>query len=1220
MGLPSLRWYRHVVALAAVLLGAAVLAAADAADRPVLRVPKMAKAPVIDGKIGDEEWAGASAVTGFVSLGELDQYPADMRAVWYLGYDDACLYLAMHLPVPQGVTLNAQTKSAEDMDNENAILFGDHVEIQISPHSARRAMQTGFGFYKFIVNPFDVWSDWWHNCDEPGSESAWGSGAQVKSTFDAGNWWLETAIPIVGTMKHPEGGLIRRTDGLELLVQLVNAGSCGGYSYGGWVPASWLEWDRFYKVVLDPAAPVMQFTETGDLVHGKLDARVRMRGAAGQSATLSLDVFDLDGKVVYTQARTLALGAADWSATAFQEAALRVPEFRPEHGTEHRGTRNRARLRVEADGRTVYTADMPFTRHTPERTDKTYGAYVRTLPKGDYKTKIAYLARNGRFRVTVDTDVLGNLPQAVRNAKQFRLRIEPEKGGPALLDRNLPIVNGLGSHLLDLGPLEGSFTVTIDLLDDKGQAVSTRKHAFARVRHEWEGNTIGEERAVIPPFRPIIFDGNTLKTRWSSFVFASGGLWQGVSAFNRGILVAPMRMEGAAGGKEIAWKGETIDIERGKGRTFPPEFDQFTFLSRDCPKIPFEKLAETDGYEATIVGKGTIGPVAVSVKAVMDYDGYTRFLLTYAPSGGEPVKLDRLEVVLDLFPGINGISMARESIPHSLSFMDGRQGLLWESASYKTRQPAFRGTFVPLLHLGDGTHGLQFIAASDQGWLLDDALSCMRVERLDKSVRLRLLLVNTPATLAKARTVDFVLRPLPVKDAPTGYRHFIWGGANRDYVHHAFGWRKYGTGADNWYLPSDEEYVKLGELIRAGKSGGGGKLAWTAPVMMYSSFPAVGSPLPDCDSFRGQWYKDSEYRDGGAVQGGGQYKSPTGHPYDRPECFTESRPWGWDEDLRDNYLWFHRKLVALTQTNGTYWDNAEITHFLNLDAGDYGYIRDDGKPQPTNDSYHKRLLQKRLYTMGWLEGKPPFYNSKFAWNAPFAEINNAVEGHWYIYTDDGTWFDNFDQSLSALRFFRSSNHLPTTIGASEPRQPFDFAAKRSYLALAILHDLGIIQVDRERSRLLRKIDDEIGFLDKSRQADFIPYWSPNNPVSFVRWAGERDKETWQPWRPEGVFVSVFKSRMLPGKAMLWFVNTTDRTVTTGLRMHPREVTGVGRSQSVFRDLESGAFLSRQLPRTVVSEADRESLWMDIALPPKGFVALIAEPGAYDSQKAYRPWP
>ncbi len=1199
---------------AAAALSSPMLGAADEAGKPVLRIPKMAAPPVIDGKIGDDEWAGAAEVTGFTSTFMIDQYPADMRGTWHLGYDDSCLYLAMHLPVPKGVTLNAQTKDPADCDNENSILFGDHVEIQISPHSAQRAMQTGFGFYKFIVNPFDVYSDWWYNCDRPGDERGWGPGTKVKSTFDLGNWWLEMAIPIVGTIKSPDGGMIKKTDGLELIMQLVNTGSCGGYSYGGWVPACWLEWDRFYRVILDPQAPVMQFTDTGELVAGKLDAKIRMRGTDGQSAKLSAEVFDVDGKSVFKQEKNLSLKQKEWSLAEFQQSALAVPEWSEE--LEKSKKRNRLVLVVESDGKTVYSGNMPFVKHTPEWTKKTYGEYLGFLPKGDYKTRIAYIPVSGKFRVIVDTDVLGDIPQAVRDAKEFRLRIQKEGDAKSVLDRKLPIVNGVGSHLLDLGPLEGAYAVTIDLLDGKGDAVSTRKHSFARVKHEWEGNTIGEERAVIPPFRPIEFAGDTLKTRWAEFKLGKGGLWDSVTAFGFQILTAPMRIEGAADGKELTWQCEAAEIQKGKGRTFPPEFDQYAFMVRDCPKIPFEKLAETDGYEACVSGRGGIGNVNITVNATMDYDGYTRFRITYAPAAGAQVKMDRLEVVLDLFGGINGMGLARETIPHMFSLPAGQQGLLWESAAYNTRQPAFKGTFVPLLHLGDGKFGLQFRAASDEGWLLDDKISCMRVERHGGTVRLRLLLVNAPATLDRARTVDFALMALPAKAALPASRHFIWGGPARgDYRHAAYGWRKYGTGADNWYLPSDEDFVKLATAPGEHKSSP------DKPTMRYSSFVGIGAPLPDCDSFRGQWFKDSEAVFKGAIQGDGKWISPTGHKLDKPECFTEFHAYGWDEDLRDNYMWFHRKLVALSHSNGVYWDNAEIEHSLNLDAGTYGYVRDDGHRQPTNDSYHKRMLMKRLYTMGWLEGKPPLYNSKFAWQAPFEDIYYEWEGPWYIYTDDGTFFDGW-QDLAGLRLFRSGSSVPATINPCIPgqnRRAFDYAAQRSYFALAILHDMGVGCVSAKNSVLLQKLDDEIGFLDKEKQAEFIPYWEADKLVRLVEWTyGADGKDSWREWTPEGVYVSVYRSLTRPGKTMLWFVNANDRTAVTGLRFDPKALTGFGRGEIVVRNLETGDVLSKALPPSVTDAADKETLWGGLTVPPKDFRAVIVEKG--EGKPVYNPWP
>jgi hypothetical protein len=523
---------------------------------------------------------------------------------------------------------------------------------------------------------------------------------------------------------------------------------------------------------------------------------------------------------------------------------------------------------------------------------------------------------------------------------------------------------------------------------------------------------------------------------------------------------------------------------------------------------------------------------------------------------------------------------------------------------------------VPLLHLGEGKYGLQFRAASDEGWLLDDKVSCMRIERQGDTVRLRLLLVNAPATLDKARTVDFALMPLPAKATPAGSRYFIWGGPDRDYRHAAFGWRKYGTGGDNWYLPSDEEFIALA-TNRTDHLSSPDK-----PTMRYSSFVGIGAPLPDCDSFRGQWFKDSEYKPEGAIQGDGKWVSPTGHKLDKPECFTEFPAFGWDEDLRDNYLWFHRKLVALSQSNGVYWDNGEIAHYLNLDAGIYGYVRDDGHKQPTNDSDSKRKLLKRLYTMGWLEGKPPLYNSKFAFQTPFEDIAYWWEGPFYLYTDDGTFFDGF-QDLAGLRLARSSISLPSTINdciLGQNRRAFDYAAQRSYFALAVLHDMGLgMRVTPKTSPLLRRLDEEIGFLDKENQAEFIPYWETDKLVSFVEWKPEAGgKDSWRAWKPENVFVSVFRSKTQPGKTMLWFVNANDKTAVTGLRLDAQALTGLARKDVIVRNLETGDQLNKALPPTVTDANDAETLWGSMTVPPKDFRAVLIEKGEHKT--VWNPWP
>ncbi len=76
----------------AILLSAVSMdAASPAMPMPLMAVPKLDKAPVIDGVMSDGEWDRAAACTGFVpAYGEL---LAHVQTVVWFGYDDKYLYV-----------------------------------------------------------------------------------------------------------------------------------------------------------------------------------------------------------------------------------------------------------------------------------------------------------------------------------------------------------------------------------------------------------------------------------------------------------------------------------------------------------------------------------------------------------------------------------------------------------------------------------------------------------------------------------------------------------------------------------------------------------------------------------------------------------------------------------------------------------------------------------------------------------------------------------------------------------------------------------------------------------------------------------------------------------------------------------------------------------------------------------------------------------------------
>ncbi len=1181
-----------------------------------MRIPKMKTPPVIDGTLSPGEWDGASAVTGLVDYYMHDLYPETMHAVWYLGYDDKNLYLAMYKRIPEEIQFKADFKKPESNDSERSVLFGDHVEIEVTPHSAEKANAGGFGFYKIMANVYGIFSDTWYNNGMPGFEADWSSGCQLKSSFKKNEWWLEIAWPLSSMKKKDMSGPIDKADGQEFIMQLVVSGSCSGYGYAGWVPTTWMEFNTFYKVTLDPEAPVFQFTKIGDIIHGQLDARIAVGAAAPMEVAMS--VTDSDGKEVFRKTEAVK-GRADLS---FKAKDIPITYNKEATGFSKAG-RNALNLNITSAGKTVYSYSGLFAGHTDEFTKQTYNEYLSSRPKGDYSANFAYYPRNGKARVSLDLDVIAELPKEVLDAKTLILRIAPRAGGKDVFRTELPIKDKAAGGLVDVGPLDGEFTAHLELADDGGKIVSSRKVDFVRKKHVWEGNDIGRERVVIPPFRAIEFNGSTLKTRCAEITIGDGGLFDKLSVLGTDLLRSPVRLSATVDGKTEALKSSPPKIEKGKGRAFPPEYDQYSFMTKSCPRKKLEELPETDGYEALISAEGSLAGLDVKTSATLDYDGHYLVNLTLDPKGGK-VKLDKLELSFDLWEKARDLSILRNGGDPSF-VLDGNDGIVWESRNYPPKPIGFKGTFVPTLSFSDGFHAFQFRAASDQGWLLDDGKSCQIVERKDGKLTLRLLLVNSPAAIDRPRTITFVLMPLPAKPTIPNWRSKVWEPGH--YFHSAYGWRLYGTGADNWYLPTDEDYRTLGDaLLHPGKYPDR-CLAWqgmkentvaqNGPILMYSSEPAVGAPLPDADSFKGQWFGDSDVKfiSGDSRVGKGRNMQGT-ILWDKSECYCETRPQIYDQDLVDNYLWFHRKLVELADTNGTMWDNINITWHSMNDTGEFAYVRDDGHVQPTNNILVRRQLLKRLYTMGWMVGKPPLYFFKGIDEEPFSDMGWMVEGPAYIYSENGSFFDQFPTDLAPFRTEWGAGRIPVRIDSAwsfGAAKPF-FADKqyRSLFALALLHDFAVSSMDQQFwEKRLRKLNETVGFMDPEKQAEFLPYFRNQEFIRLGRWSSDGKNLSFNFTQPNGVYVSIYRSMAEPRRAVLWFVNATPEDVNIGFWLDSKKL--LGKEQiSQCTNFDDGDSFKPHLPPTFLvggtapEKGDMRNFWPPVNVRSKDYRAVIME--------------
>ncbi len=144
---------------------------------PVVCVPRLSKAPVIDGLLEENVWQEAAQVTiaRDTRTGEVVSPPAQA----WLGYDDKALYIAFRCeePLMKQIVMEHSGRDAE------GIWQDDSVEVFIDPSGERRR------YAHIIINAAGAM------LDEIGTSEKWDSSASVGVKRYDKEWKCELAIP-----------------------------------------------------------------------------------------------------------------------------------------------------------------------------------------------------------------------------------------------------------------------------------------------------------------------------------------------------------------------------------------------------------------------------------------------------------------------------------------------------------------------------------------------------------------------------------------------------------------------------------------------------------------------------------------------------------------------------------------------------------------------------------------------------------------------------------------------------------------------------------------------------------------------------------------------------------------------------------------------------------------------------------------------------------------
>jgi hypothetical protein len=725
----------------------------------------------------------------------------------------------------------------------------------------------------------------------------------------------------------------------------------------------------------------------------RVDRRV-WAAAAGQGQPPASLVFSWPEPV--TVSTVVYYADTTWGFQAFKEYAIYLDDaetpvgegsFRNGHGPQAitlPAPASARRLRLEfrsshGEGKRGGAAEVQIFAAPPEQSDLLCHFTDLSL---DYR--YAYYPSHNLVRF--------HLPQPPVDATDWHLALRPQQGGAVLAERSGKLPTAAGGEAMPVPDLpEGDYTLTLTLTGGAETVIEER--GIRRDRPEWEGNQLGRDDVVIPPFTPLVVeaDGPVVKSVLRRHVHGAAGLWRQVISQDRELLAGPVRIEVSQGGKVHTAEGQP-------------------------PRITTATPTRVAGQAAW-----TAGPLSGTTRFAYDYDGLKTITLELAPTETE---VDGVQLVIPLraaeawllHPVTTQLRQHYAGRIPALPAGAGPAGRVWDSTQVPDR---LDGTFVPYVYLGGPERGISFAADNDRDWITDKATPMMVIEREGDTVLLRLNLVAKRAQLARARTLTFALQATPAKpmpEEPVNWRRWwantgtdkdvgsvqinFWGGNGY------WGGRHFATSV----YPDGKDYSfweKLAEQRRTGKLDKDFAQRWFGryaaleekqrqefePAMRagfeWSSFTPAN--LPETEKFncvipytnaRGASGETREFLTtyidewlaGDIVDPAWSGRSTFERPRRAHAAFPGFACWYQVEPVpsrSDMLLYYHRKMLD-TFADGIYWDNFFLQpNYAPAEAGGPGYVDDDGRPRAGVNLTGFRDLVKRTATMMHVMGRRP---------------------------------------------------------------------------------------------------------------------------------------------------------------------------------------------------------------------------------------------------------
>jgi len=1036
-------------------------------NTPILRVPKLTKPPIIDGKLDSEAWKGAAAVTAFPNFNGAMSLPQFLQPTWYVAYDDNYLYLAFHYPVYPKGTLRAVCKTKPEAETQVAgkdILFDDHTEVEICTIGREKAV-SGY-FFKFMTNPWDVVSDQKVRWALGLTGYDYESGAVAKSVFNDDHWDQTIAIPIKSL------GVNKIQGGEHWVMQLVSAQDAGTVYYA-WVPATWLQFHAFPEIIFDPQAIAVQFNGVGDWMEGNPDFTFKLFNSQKRDISISIGVkiVAADDKVLLDRTRLVALTSGESREERIHASGLALAD---------KGNHVHVKITDAKTGDVYYQVNTLLDNgHNPDIL-----AYLKNL--GDAgkpiapKLEFAYMPTFNRLDVSSDVGILGIDPKLEKDARYLSASFG-KQGGVLTAKNSAPFRPGGTAELAfeSLRLPEGDYNITMEIQDADSKPLVSKRQSFEQKVFPFQRFEGGLKETVVKPYVPVRTTDQGFETIGNQIQLSGIGFVAGI----RNKLIPK-----DAGEDILAEPMKLVVTQSGKAMTL------------DMAQKNFEWARTTLPTRVTGTAQSSLAGLTFKVTGEADYTGQYLVNMDIVPDG--KTSLNRLE--LDI-PVSDPVDTCYAYSPRDSALIyeknhpwqgNPNEGELWNNLSAAARRPY-------IMYLGDGERGLYWYTDSYEGFWLDPNQPNIFVEKTQHSTLLRVAFVNKPVVIDHPRHVRFAIFAVPCKPLPADARQMQWNSA-RMHVGITGWWGTIGCFAVPMTDAGWQHWIAGKPFACKGRPAPGDFPLTPAPARddtgrwllqkghEYASYcnDMIGYLQPELKVFAGEWVgvSDPPVSPDASLLG---YKDQQGNPiWPEPEQRTV---FGMDPGVQSFYDFkaYHFYLQAKNAlAGGHWWDWAGLTDGSSLEKGEM-YLNDHGQPEPRSNLFMARAFYHRLARIVQDLGIPDannVYSPGPVFQVPWLTRICAIESL-YLESELDDMFDAWGVDRYRMQIGKYSG-VPVQNCMNIPVNFKDHRA-RTVLAMALLHDNGVFGVDGDKASM--DIIGRVGLLDES--AEWIPYWRSRNTAS-----------------------------------------------------------------------------------------------------------------------------